>query len=81
MLAGAALAGASPAGAVPGAGQLASGVTYREFDVPAHRGTVHAHLLTVDLTDPHVRVDLLTAGSTRPAPPSPGLFTQTTAPG
>ncbi|MFE3165091.1 phosphodiester glycosidase family protein [Streptomyces sp. NPDC059224] len=63
MLAGAALAGASPAAAVPGAGRLASGVTYREFDVPAHRGTVHAHLLTVDLTDPHVRVDLLTAGS------------------
>ncbi|MEU9451822.1 phosphodiester glycosidase family protein [Streptomyces sp. NPDC048277] len=63
MLAGAALAGAAPAGAVSGAGQLSSGVTYRQFDVPAAKGTVHAHLLTVDLTDPHVRVDLLTPGA------------------
>ncbi|MGW3442516.1 phosphodiester glycosidase family protein [Streptomyces sp. NPDC001076] len=63
VLAGAALAGAAPAGAVEGAGQIASGVTYRQFDVPAAKGTVHAHLLTVDLTDPHVHVDLLSPGA------------------
>ncbi|MFG2943022.1 phosphodiester glycosidase family protein [Streptomyces sp. NPDC048282] len=59
VLAGAALAGAAPAGAASGAGRISSGVTYRQFDVPAAKGTVHAHLLTVDLTNPHVRVDLL----------------------
>ncbi|MER5526037.1 phosphodiester glycosidase family protein [Streptomyces sp. NPDC002677] len=63
MLAGAALAGAVPAGAVSDTGQIASGVTYRQFDVPAAKGTVHAHLLTVDLTDPHVHVDLLHPGA------------------
>ncbi|MGW2962334.1 phosphodiester glycosidase family protein [Streptomyces sp. NPDC001220] len=63
MLAGAALAGAAPAGAVSDTGRIASGVTYRQFDVPAAKGTVHAHLLTVDLTDPHVRVDLLDPGA------------------
>lgn len=63
VLAGAALTGAASAGAVPGAGRIPSGITYRQFDVPAARGTVHAHVLTVDLTDPHVRVDLLTPGA------------------
>ncbi|MFJ9712504.1 phosphodiester glycosidase family protein [Streptomyces sp. NPDC101234] len=63
VLAGAALAGAAPAGAVPNARRLSSGVTYRQFDVPAAKGTVHAHLLTVDLMDPHVRVDLLSPGA------------------
>ncbi|WP_369221468.1 phosphodiester glycosidase family protein [Streptomyces sp. R39] len=63
LLAGAALAGAAPATAVPGAGRIASGVTYRQFDIPAARGTVHAHLLTVDLSDPHVHVDLLSPGA------------------
>ncbi len=63
LLAGAALAGAAPATAVSGAGRIASGVTYRQFDIPAARGTVHAHLLTVDLSDPHVHVDLLTPGA------------------
>ncbi|MEU0970551.1 phosphodiester glycosidase family protein [Streptomyces sp. NPDC005917] len=63
MMAGAALAGAAPAGAVSDAAQLASGVTYRQFDVPAAKGTVHAHLLTVDLTNPHVHVDLLHPGA------------------
>ncbi|MGW4909052.1 phosphodiester glycosidase family protein [Streptomyces sp. NPDC004270] len=63
VLAGAALAGAAPAGAVSDTGQIASGVTYRQFDVPAAKGTVHAHLLTVDLTDPHVHVDLLHPGA------------------
>ncbi|MER5515265.1 phosphodiester glycosidase family protein [Streptomyces sp. NPDC002763] len=63
MLAGAALAGAAPAGAVSDTGQIASGVTYRQFDVTAAKGTVHAHLLTVDLSDPHVHVDLLQPGA------------------
>ncbi|MFK0158179.1 phosphodiester glycosidase family protein [Streptomyces sp. NPDC090493] len=63
MLAGAALAGAAPAGAASGAGRIASGVAYRQFDLPAAKGTVHVHLLTVDLTDPHVRVDLLSPGA------------------
>lgn len=63
VLAGAALAGAAPAGAVAEGGRISSGVTYRQFDVRAARGTVHVHLLTVDLTDRHVRVDLLTPGA------------------
>ncbi|MFF5142716.1 phosphodiester glycosidase family protein [Streptomyces sp. NPDC013157] len=63
MLAGAALTGAAPAGAASGVGRIASGITYRQFDLPAAKGTVHAHLLTVDLTDPHVRVDLLSPGA------------------
>ncbi|MEU9150448.1 phosphodiester glycosidase family protein [Streptomyces sp. NPDC048417] len=63
MLAGAALTGAAPAGAVSDTGRIASGVTYRQFDVTAAKGTVHAHLLTVDLTDPHVHVDLLHPGA------------------
>ncbi|MFQ3558306.1 phosphodiester glycosidase family protein [Streptomyces gramineus] len=63
VLAGAALAGAAPAGAAAGTGRIASGVGYREFDLPAAKGTVHAHLLTVDLSDPRVHVDLLTPGT------------------
>ncbi|MFE4962799.1 phosphodiester glycosidase family protein [Streptomyces sp. NPDC056660] len=63
VLAGAALAGAAPAGAVSDTGQIASGVSYRQFDVTAAKGTVHAHLLTVDLADPHVHVDLLDPGA------------------
>ncbi|MEU9412024.1 phosphodiester glycosidase family protein [Streptomyces sp. NPDC048281] len=63
MLAGAALAGAAPAGAASEAKRIASGVAYRQFDLPATKGTVHVHLLTVDLTDPHVHVDLLSPGA------------------
>ncbi|MEU2713193.1 phosphodiester glycosidase family protein [Streptomyces sp. NPDC007205] len=63
VLAGAALAGAAPAGAVPAGERIAPGVTYRQFDVRAAAGTAHAHLLTVDLADPHVRVDLLQPGA------------------
>jgi hypothetical protein len=63
VLAGAALAGAAPAGAAPAGRRIAPGVTYRQFDVPAAAGTAHAHLLTVDLADPHVRVDLLHPGA------------------
>lgn len=62
MLAGAALSGAAPAGATSGE-RVAPGVTYTEFDVPAAKGTAHAHVLTVDLTDPRVRVDLLHPGA------------------
>ncbi|EST20733.1 phosphodiester glycosidase family protein [Streptomyces roseochromogenus] len=63
MLAGAALAGAAPAGAVPDGKRIAPGVTYRQFDVDASAGPAHAHLLTVDLANPHVRVDLLHPGA------------------
>ncbi|MGW7819574.1 phosphodiester glycosidase family protein [Streptomyces puniciscabiei] len=63
MLAGAALAGAAPAGAVPAGRRIAPGVTYRQFDIRAAAGPAHAHLLTVDLADPHVHVDLLYPGA------------------
>ncbi|MFH8341863.1 phosphodiester glycosidase family protein [Streptomyces sp. AM6-12] len=63
VLAGAALAGAAPAGAVPAGTTIAPGVTYRQFDLPAAAGTTHAHLLTVDLRDPRVRVGLLDPGA------------------
>ncbi|WEO98840.1 phosphodiester glycosidase family protein [Streptomyces sp. FXJ1.172] len=62
VLAGAALAGAAPAGAVPEGKRIAPGVTYRQFDVDAAAGPAHVHLLTVDLGNPHVRVDLLYPG-------------------
>ncbi|MFC9929191.1 phosphodiester glycosidase family protein [Streptomyces sp. NPDC127190] len=63
VLAGAAVAEAAPAGAVPAGRRIAPGVTYRQFDVDAAAGTAHAHLLTVDLANPHVRVDLLHPGA------------------
>ncbi|MGW3204845.1 phosphodiester glycosidase family protein [Streptomyces sp. NPDC001135] len=63
VLAGAALAGAAPAGAAPAGERIAPGVTYRQFDVEAGAGTAHAHLLTVDLANPHVRVGLLHPGA------------------
>ncbi|MFH9419373.1 phosphodiester glycosidase family protein [Streptomyces sp. NPDC017529] len=43
--------------------RLAPGVTYRAFDVVVARGTAHGHLLTVDLADPRVAVDLLYPGA------------------
>lgn len=60
--------GASPAGAEEGLHygdrvRLAPGVSYREFDYPASYGTARGHLLTVDLRDPRVRVDLLHPGA------------------
>ncbi|MCF1594081.1 phosphodiester glycosidase family protein [Streptomyces muensis] len=61
-LAGAALVGAAPAGAAQGT-PIAPGVTYEEFDIPAAKGTTHAHVLTVDLRDPRVRLDLLHPGA------------------
>ena len=63
VLAGAALAGAAPAGAVPLGKRVAPGVTYRQFDISAAAGQAHAHLLTVALNNPHVRLDLLYPGS------------------
>ncbi|MQY37214.1 hypothetical protein SRB17_52180 [Streptomyces sp. RB17] len=63
VLAGASLAGAAPAGAAPAGKRIAPGVTYRQFDVTAAAGRTHAHLLTVDLGNPHVRVDLLYPGA------------------
>lgn len=63
VLAGAALAGAAPAGAAPAGRRLAPGVTYRQFDIDAAAGKARAHLLTVDLANPHVHVDLLYPGA------------------
>jgi len=61
-LAGATLTGAAPANAMSGA-RIAPGVTYAQFDVRAARGVTHAHVLTVDLRNPRVRVDLLYPGA------------------
>jgi hypothetical protein len=60
--------GAVPAGAVPTtaptqAEVVGSGVTYRDFTRATTRGTVHGHLLEVDLANPFVSVDLLTPGA------------------
>ncbi|MFE0190107.1 phosphodiester glycosidase family protein [Streptomyces sp. NPDC058989] len=41
---------------------VAPGVAYGEFLVTLPRGIAHGHLLTVDLADPHVAVDLLYPG-------------------
>ena len=62
-LAGAALVGAAPAGAVPAATRIVPGVTYKQFDIQAAKGLTHAHVLSVDLRDPHVRLDLLYPGA------------------
>nr|WP_260634891.1 phosphodiester glycosidase family protein [Streptomyces angustmyceticus] len=45
-----------------GAGPVAPGVAYGEFRLTVPRGIVHGHLLTVDLADPRVTVDLLYPG-------------------
>ncbi|MDT0461067.1 phosphodiester glycosidase family protein [Streptomyces sp. DSM 41527] len=42
---------------------VAPGVTYGEFRMTVPRGIVHGHLLTVDLADPRVSVDLLYPGA------------------
>ncbi|MFE9017130.1 phosphodiester glycosidase family protein [Streptomyces sp. NPDC007808] len=62
-LAGAALAVAAPAGAAQRGTGIAPGVAYEEFDIAAARGPAHAHVLTVDLRDPRVRLDLLHPGA------------------
>ena len=67
--AGAALVGAAPAGGVEGAKPsvapvaIAPGVMYSEFDIPAAKGVAHAHVLSVDLRDPRVSVDLMYPGA------------------
>ncbi|MGI5199843.1 phosphodiester glycosidase family protein [Streptomyces sp. CA-288835] len=69
VLAGAALVGAAPASGVEGATPsvarvpIAPGVTYSEFDIPAAKGPAHAHVLSVDLRDPRVGVDLMYPGA------------------
>lgn len=62
-LAGAALVGAAPASGAEDTGTIAPGVQYSQLDIPAAKGVAHAHVLTVDLRDPHVRVDLLHPGA------------------
>ncbi|MDH6218135.1 phosphodiester glycosidase family protein [Streptomyces pseudovenezuelae] len=62
-LAGAALAGAAPASGVPRALAVGSGVTYQQFDIQGMKGLTHAHLVTVDLRDARVRLDLLYPGA------------------
>ncbi|PAZ12509.1 hypothetical protein CLM62_29180 [Streptomyces sp. SA15] len=62
-LAGAALVGAAPAGAVRGGTEIAPGVVYEQFDIPAAKGLTHAHVLNVDLRDPRVRLELLYPGA------------------
>ncbi|MEV5987547.1 phosphodiester glycosidase family protein [Streptomyces sp. NPDC052051] len=59
VLVGAALVGAGPASGAPRARTIAPGVLYSEFDISAAKGVARAHLLTVDLRDPRVRVGLL----------------------
>ncbi|MFC8090011.1 phosphodiester glycosidase family protein [Streptomyces sp. NPDC057301] len=61
-LAGTALVGAAPAGAAQGT-PVGPGVSYDEFDIAAARGTAHAHVLTIDLRNPRVRLDLLHPGA------------------
>ncbi len=62
-LAGAALAGAAPASGAPGFSRLAPGVRYTELDIPAAKGMAHAHVLSIDLGNPRVSVDLLHPGA------------------
>ncbi|MEU6377237.1 phosphodiester glycosidase family protein [Streptomyces sp. NPDC046909] len=62
-LAGAALTGAAPAAAVPSAVRVASGVTYQQYDIQAAKGPTRIHVLTVNLRDPRVRLDLLHPGA------------------
>ncbi|MDF2270388.1 phosphodiester glycosidase family protein [Streptomyces coacervatus] len=60
---GAAPASGLPGGTVPGSTTLAPGVTYAQFDVQGAKGVTHAHLLTVDLRNTHVRLGLLYPGA------------------
>ncbi|GAA3367524.1 hypothetical protein GCM10020367_66700 [Streptomyces sannanensis] len=43
--------------------RTAPGVEYREFDIAASLGRAHGHLLSVDLRNPKVSVDLLYPGA------------------
>ncbi|WP_141203751.1 phosphodiester glycosidase family protein [Streptomyces griseorubiginosus] len=62
-LAGSALVGAAPASAAPQWTRLAKGVRYGQFDVSGAAGPAHAHVLSVDLGAPRVRVELLYPGA------------------
>ncbi|MFI6335190.1 phosphodiester glycosidase family protein [Streptomyces sp. NPDC050535] len=62
-LAGTVLVGAAPASGATNGVRIAAGVRYTEMDIPAASGVAHAHVLTVDLRDPKVRVDLLYPGA------------------
>ncbi|MFI1102147.1 phosphodiester glycosidase family protein [Streptomyces melanogenes] len=42
---------------------VAPGVFYRSFTVTASHGLTRGHLVVADLSDPHVKVDLLTPGA------------------
>lgn len=69
--------GALVAGVVPGAAPAAAegrvqlgvvsvlglGVTYRTVSYPTAHGTAHGHLITADLTNRHLSVDLLSPGA------------------
>ncbi|GAA2635321.1 phosphodiester glycosidase family protein [Streptomyces vastus] len=63
VLAGASLVGAAPAGGAQGAVQIAPGVNYTDFDIPAAKGMAHAHVIDVDLRNPRVSVDLMHPGA------------------
>ncbi|KUJ69030.1 hypothetical protein ACZ90_14385 [Streptomyces albus subsp. albus] len=64
-LTGAGLAAAGPAqGATPALrfttdSTIAPGVSYREFTLPSSHGTAYGHLVTVDLREPGVALDLV----------------------
>ncbi|WP_020140412.1 phosphodiester glycosidase family protein [Streptomyces sp. 351MFTsu5.1] len=62
-LAGSALVGAAPASAAPQWTRLAKGVRYGQFDISGAAGPTHAHVLSVDLRAPRVRVELLYPGA------------------
>lgn len=67
-LVGAAPAEASSAGSSSGLRQgpvvrVAAGVEYRTVDIAASHGLARAHLVTVDLRDPRIRLDLLHPGA------------------
>ncbi|MEU6986611.1 phosphodiester glycosidase family protein [Streptomyces sp. NPDC046324] len=57
------LAGATPGTADATWTTVAPGVTYRAFDVAGLKGPARVHLVSVDLRDPGVGVDLLTPGA------------------
>ncbi|MFD1660070.1 phosphodiester glycosidase family protein [Streptomyces caeni] len=62
-LAGAALTGAAPASGAPRARAIAPGVEYSVLDLSASHGVARAHLLSIDLRNRNVRVDLLYPGA------------------
>ncbi|MEU5001838.1 phosphodiester glycosidase family protein [Streptomyces sp. NPDC021622] len=60
--------GAAPADAVQGTrkaggSEIAPGVSYQQFDIPASHGMARAHVLDIDLSDPRTGVDLLYPGA------------------